>query len=220
MIAANLEQARSNMVFQQIRTWEVVDQRVIDLLEQFPRDHFVPEQCKNLAYSDIEIPLGDGQRMMAPKIEAKLLQALNIQPTDKILEIGTGSGFLTACLAKLGEKVISLEINENFIPPAQEKLTEAAINNVEIRHADGLNAAAEGRPFDIIAVTGSIPKMSSSLKEQLVVGGKMFIVTGELPAMEANLVTRVSDTDWRTESLFETELSPLSNIPQESSFNF
>ena len=220
MISANLDQARFNMVHQQIRTWEVVDQRVIDLLDELPRDHFVPDAYKNLAYSDTEIPIGNGQHMMAPKIEAKLLQALNIQASDLILEIGTGSGFLTACLAKLGSRVISLEIDDSFIPSAQAKLDGQGIKNAEIRHLDGLAAAAEGAPFDVIAVTGSLPQINDGLKQQLKVGGRMFIVTGESPVMEAQLVTRVGDDDWRTEGLFETELAALTNAPHKSRFSF
>lgn len=220
MISANLDQARFNMVYQQIRTWEVVDQRVIDLLDTLPRDHFAPDEYKNLAYSDTEIPLGNGQSMMAPKIEAKLLQALNVQPSHRILEIGTGSGFLSACLAKLGNRVISVEIDESFIAAAKDKLADLGINNVEIRHLDGLAGPVEGGPYDIIAVTGSLPVMNDLFKEQLKVGGRLFVVTGEEPIMEANLITRVSESDWRTEVLFETELAPLTNAPRHSKFSF
>lgn len=220
MISANLDQARFNMVYQQIRTWDVVDQRVIDLLETLPRDHFAPDEYANLAYTDTEIPLGNGQRMMAPKIEAKLLQALDVQPSHRILEIGTGSGFLAACLAKLGNRVVSVEIDESFIPAAKDKLMGLGINNVDIRHLDGLAAPIDGGPYDIIVVTGSLPVMGDQLKQQLKVGGRLFAVLGEGAMMVANLITRPGESDWRTTELFETELTPLINAPRPSRFSF
>ncbi|MES9843716.1 MAG: protein-L-isoaspartate O-methyltransferase [Candidatus Sedimenticola sp. PURPLELP] len=220
MVASSLEKARFNMVQQQIRPWEVVDERVIDILEILPRDAFAPEEYKNLAYTDTEIPIGEGQRMMAPKIEARLLQALDIQESDKALEVGTGSGFLTACLARLAASVVSLEIYESLLEQARSRLEEQGITNVELRNSDGLEGSIEGAPFDVIAVTGSLPQAAVSLKEQLSIGGRMFVVTGDNDPMEANLVTRISENAWRTEVLFETELASLVNAPQPEKFTF
>ncbi|MES9955617.1 MAG: protein-L-isoaspartate O-methyltransferase [Sedimenticola sp.] len=221
MVAASLEKARFNMVQQQIRPWEVVDDRVIEALEVLPRDAFVPEQYKNLAYTDTEIPLGDGQKMMAPKIEARLLQALDISENDKALEIGSGSGFLTACLARLAAAVVSFEISETLHQQAKERLADHNITNVNLRLDDGLDQPGiQGEPFDVIAVTGAMPVMDDKLKQRLKVGGRMFVVIGEGDLMTANLVTRVSEDAWRTEALFETELAPLRNVPQKEKFVF
>ncbi|OOZ37669.1 protein-L-isoaspartate O-methyltransferase family protein [Solemya velesiana gill symbiont] len=221
MVAANLEKARFNMVQQQIRPWEVVDQRVIDTLEVLPRDAFVPEEYKNLAYTDTEIPISSDQQMMAPKIEARLLQALNIKESDKVLEIGTGSGFLTACLSKLAASVISFEIDETLYEQASKRLSEQNIKNVDLRNDDGLQQPSiQGAPFDVIAITGSLPVLDDYLKQLQKVGGRMFVVTGDADPMEANLVTRISKDAWRTEALFETELAPLKNAPQREKFTF
>lgn len=220
MTTSSFEQARFNMVEQQIRPWEVLDQRVLSLMESMPRDAFVPEKYQGLAYADIEIPISGDQHMMFPRVEGRLLQALNIQPADKVLEIGTGSGYLTACMAKLAGSVISLDTNAEFTQQAQARLDDQNIKNVELRNSDGLAEGLEGAPFDAIAVTGSMPTLTEALKQQLSVGGRLFVVTGEAPAMEANLITRVSDDAWRTEGLFETELDPLIGAPAIEAFQF
>ena len=220
MTTTPLEQARFNMVQQQIRPWEVFDRRVLDLLEELPRDAFVPEQQRALAYADVELPIGQGQRMMFPRVEARLLQALDIQPGERVLEIGTGSGFLTACLAKLGGEVVSLDSRAEFTKLAAERLAAQQVDNVELRTVDALAAPIEGGPFDIIAVTGSLPALPDSLRDQLAIGGRLFAVLGEAPTMEATLITRTSEHGWRSEGVFETELAPLDNAPVLERFEF
>ena len=216
----SLERARFNMVQQQIRPWEVFDRRVLALINEVPRDQFVERAYVGLAYADIEIPLGHGQRMMFPRVEARLLQALDVKPGDKILEIGTGSGYLTACLAKLGGQVISLDIHEDFTAQARTRLDAQDIGNVELITADALAAVIPGGPFDVMAVTGSLPERPDSLKQQLAIGGRLLAVIGEPPAMEACLITRVGEDAWRSEGLFETELTLLKNAPRVERFEF
>ena len=216
----SLERARFNMVQQQIRPWEVFDQRVLTLINEVPRDQFVEPAYVGLAYADIEIPLGHGEQMMFPRVEARLLQALDVKPGHKILEIGTGSGYLTACLAKLGGQVTSLDIHEDFTAQARTRLDAQDIRNVELITADGLAGAVAGGPFDVIAVTGSLPEVPDGLKQQLTIGGRLFAVTGEAPAMEASLITRVGEDAWRSEGLFETELRALKNAPRIERFEF
>jgi protein-L-isoaspartate(D-aspartate) O-methyltransferase len=219
MIADNLAEARHNMVEQQIRPWEVVDKKVLQLLAESPREDFVPDQYRQLAYADIEIPIGAGQCMMAPKLEAKLLQVLNIGPNHNILEIGTGSGFLTACLARLGNWVTSIEIHPELSEQAHQHLLKAGITNISLRTGDGLEGPVESGPYDAIAVTGSMPSLDESLQRQLAIGGRLFVVIGRSPAMSATLVTRVGENEWRKETLFETELTPLEQ-PGGKDFQF
>ncbi len=220
MIANNLEQARFNMVEQQIRTWEVLDKRVLDLITDIPREEFVPTAYRELAFADFEIPIGHGQKMMAPKLEAKMLQALDIQPDDVILEIGTGSGYLTACMARMGTKVISLDIHSDLTEQAGETLKAQGIDNVQLLTANGLTETQEGGPFDVIAVTGSLSKIDEKLKRQLTMGGRLFAVAGNSPAMEAILITRVGDYQWREEAIFETDLERLEIPDAATSFVF
>ena len=214
------EHARFNMVEQQIRPWEVFDRRVLDLIEQLPRDAFVPEQYRGLAYADIEIPIGHGQRMMFPRVEARMLQALDPQPDDKILEIGTGSGYVTACLAHLGGQVTSQEIHADLMDRAQTTLDANGVKAVRLQCRNALEGTQEDGPFDVIAVTGSLPFLPDSLRRQLRVGGRMFVVIGEAPVMEAELVTRVAEDAWSSEGLFETVLAPLEQAPRADHFRF
>ena len=220
MIALSYENARFNMVEQQVRPWEVLDPQVLELVGNMPRESFVPDNYKGLAYADIEIPLGDGQKMMFPRVEGRLLQALDIQPSETILEIGTGSGYLTACLAKLGEKVISQDINPAFTEQARKQLAELGIDNAQLRTSDSLSDNIEDGRFDAIAVTGSLPAMPEALKQRLNIGGRMFIVIGESPVMTAFLVTRTGESEWQSEALFETDIAPLVNAPVIRKFEF
>ena len=215
-----LEQARFNMIEQQIRPWDVLDQNVLDLLEQLPRENFVPPAYRELAYADIIIPLEHDQVMMQPKLEARMLQALQIHPTDRILEIGTGSGYVTALLSKSGAQVISIDIFPDFIQAAGKKLGEFGIANVTLETGDAANGWPTDEPYDVIAITGSLPILPPEFQRMLNRGGRMFVVTGESPAMEAVLIRRVGEHEWSRESLFETELPMLKNAPRPSQFVF
>ena len=220
----SFDKARFNMIQQQIRPWDVVDQRVLNAMADLPREQFVPEAYHSLAYADIEIPLGEGQgqSMLAPKVVGRMLQAVNIQDDDRILEIGTGSGYGTACLALLGGPVVSLEIDADLAGKAQAVLTSLGLRGVEVRVADGMAGPVEGGPFDAIVLTGSTPDEEplTILREQLAPGGRLFAIVGEEPAMAAVLVTRVGATDYRRDSLFETSVPALANVPEPEHFTF
>jgi protein-L-isoaspartate(D-aspartate) O-methyltransferase len=215
-----LKDARFNMIEQQIRPWDVLDQAVLDLIAEVPREDFVPEPYRNLAYADIAVPLGHGQVMMHPKIEARLLQALDLHPTDSVLEVGTGSGYLTALLARSAHHVYSVDIIPAFKAQAEEKLAVHGIDNVTLEVGD----AARGWPrhglYDVIAITGSVLELPSSFLQSLNRGGRLFAVVGAAPIMEAVLIRRVGDSEWSRESLFETELPRLINAPVSARFVF
>lgn len=213
-------QARFNMVEQQVRTWEVLDQGVLDAMLALPREHFVPETYKRLAYSDIRIPLGHGQAMFAPKWEGRLIQALAPTGAERVLEIGTGSGYLAALLASLAEEVVSVDIIGEFTHAASRKLRALGIGNVTCLEADGLSALPQGAPFDLIAVTASSPTRLSALEAQLAPGGRLFAVVGTGRVMEAMLVTREAEGAFTAESLFELELEPLRGAETPPTFRF
>jgi protein-L-isoaspartate(D-aspartate) O-methyltransferase len=219
MSEMSVEQARFNMIEQQIRPWEVLDQRVLEVMSTVPREDFVPPRYRQLAFADVAIPLGRGQVMMAPKIEARMLQALGVQSSDRVLEVGTGSGFITACLARLGDTVVSVDILPEFTQAARLKLPFHSIKNV-ILHT---GAAAYGwgdQHYDVIAITGSLPTPPEQWPKQLTLGGRLFVVVGEPPIMEALLITRLSEHEWTTDSLFDTELPPLLNVTRPVVFEF
>ncbi len=220
MTNLNIEQARFNMVEQQIRPWNVTDDAILNAMSKVPREDFVPTQYRNLAFSDNETPIGFNQFMMNPKIEARLLQALNIKPNETVLEIGTGSGYLTALLASLARHVISIEIVPELKEQAEAKLKAHGIVNVTCESGDACEGWPQNGPYDVIVVTGSIPMMSHSLKESLNIGGRLFVVVGEGPAMSAQLIHCTGKNQFSQESLFETELAPLSNLPHIDKFVF
>ncbi|HET7675347.1 MAG TPA: protein-L-isoaspartate O-methyltransferase [Gammaproteobacteria bacterium] len=213
--------ARKMMVERQVRTWDVLDQRITDLLEEMPRDRFVPERFRALAYADAQIPLGDGQIMMAPKVEGRMLQALAVQPGESVLEVGTGSGFIAACLARLGGNVLSCDNRAAFLGGAQKAIAELGLaDQVELRHQDSARLDWTEQRFDVICVTGSVPVLDNGFAEHLETGGRLFVVVGQAPVMEAILITRIAAGELARESLFETVLPALDNAPAPSPFRF
>ena len=220
MTAINIETARHNMVVSQIRTGSVLDDRILELVGRGPRQDFVPDALRNLAFVDMQIPLGHGEVMMAPLVEARLLQELAIQPTDKILEIGTGSGYLTWLLAQLGAKVHSVEIRPEFADRASGRLAAHGARNVELEIGDGARGWDKHAPYDVILVTGSLPMLPEGFKKNLTVGGRMVAIVGRPPAMEAQRITRITESGFDTRGLFETDLPPLQNALTPSAFVF
>ena len=219
MTAFNFELARHNMIEQQIRPWDVLDQQVLDTLAQLPREDFVPARYRNLAFGDIAIPLGQGEFMLKPNVEARILQALALQPADQVLEIGTGSGYLTAGLARLASAVVSVDIVPDFVETARRQLKAHGFGNVALYAGDASRGWGERR-YDAIAVTGSVPTVAEVWRQSLNLGGRLFIVAGQSPAMEALLITRIGEQEWVQESLFETELPPLRNAAAPKVFEF
>ncbi len=218
MTEFDYEKARRNMVEQQVRPWEVLDRRVLDVLGELPRERFVPERYRRLAYADLNLPLGHGQVMMTPKVEARMLQALDVRPGDRVLEVGTGSGYVTACLARLGGRVHSVEIFEDLRQRAGERLAALGIGEVVLETGDAARGWDRHAPYDVIAVTGSLPEMEPAFREQLAVGGRLFVIVGEPPVMEARLYTRVAEDAWSHEDLFETSIPPLVNVRRPRRF--
>ncbi|MGD8925794.1 MAG: protein-L-isoaspartate O-methyltransferase [Thioalkalispiraceae bacterium] len=215
----NTELARANMIEQQIRPWEVLDDKVLHLIADVPREEFVPAGLHNLAFADMNIPLGHGEVMMSPKIEARMLQALAIQPTDTVLEIGTGSGYVTALLAKLARHVYSVDIHEDFVNQVKTRLHDDGILNVTLEIGDAAQGWPQHGPYDVIAVTGSLPLLPRDIQESLAVGGRLFVIVGDSPVMEARLITRTGPASFESQDLFETDLPPLRNAPQPDRFS-
>lgn len=205
----NLEQARFNMIEQQIRPWDVLDQTVLDTFGFIQRENFVPKEHRALAFADVEIPLGHGEHMMFPRMEGRLLQALDISPEDTCLEIGTGSGFVTACLAHLSKHVDSIDIYEDFTRQAEERLQELKLRNHSLHHGDVLRDWTPDKRYDVIAVTGSVPTYLERLEECLAPGGRLFMVIGQGTMMYATLIKREEDGELVRTRLFETWLKPL-----------
>ncbi len=218
----DVEQARFNMVEQQIRPWDVLDQDVLDLLRALRREDFVPEEYRNLAFTDMEIPLGHGEVMLSPKFEATILQEVGVKADDRVLEVGTGSGFMTALLARMAHRglVRSVDIVPEFVARAEAILKQHGINNVVLEVGDAAQGWPQGGPYDIVVLTGSVPVLPAAFLAALKVGGRLFAVVGEAPVMEARLVTRVTEDAYRTTNLFETVIPPLKNAMQPQRFVF
>ncbi len=216
----NLEKARDNMVEQQIRTWEVLDQDVLDLLYLVPREDFVPEQYRTLAFSDLEIPIGEGERMWQPKLEARVLQELSIRKTDSVLEVGTGGGYLTALLSHRAGHVHSVEIKPKLAEFGQKNLARQGLDNVTLQIGDAANGWPRQAPYDAIVLTGSTPVLPRAFLEQLAAGGRLFAVVGEAPAMTARLVSCTVPGAYGSVDLFETVIAPLVNAEQPPRFKF
>jgi protein-L-isoaspartate(D-aspartate) O-methyltransferase len=208
------------MIEQQIRPWDVLDQNVLDLLSELPRDHFVDDMHRGLAYADTAIALGHDQYMMHPKIEARMLQALQTHPTDRTLEIGTGSGFATALLARSTQSVHSVDIYADFTQQARQRLKALAINNVTLETGDAARGWGEDRLYDVIAITGSLPVLPDAFKKIMNRGGRLFAIIGEAPVMTAVLIRRIGNNEWTREDLFETDLPALVNAYTPSTFVF
>jgi protein-L-isoaspartate(D-aspartate) O-methyltransferase len=216
----DVERARFNMIEQQIRPWEVLDQQVLDLLARVKREEFVPSQYRSLAFVDMEIPIGHGERMFAPKLEARLVQELSLKPSDRILEVGTGSGYLTALLAGLGGHVYSVDIVPEFVRSAASRLSAHGISNVTLEAGDAARGWERHGPYDAIALTGSMPVLPEVFQRSLNPGGRLFAIVGEPPVMEARLVTCVTAAACNAIGLFETCIAPLRNAPQPERFVF
>jgi len=218
MTVLNFEEARHNMIVQQIQPWNVRDDKVLDLLQRLPREDFVPTKYKEHAFTDINIALENGQEMMSPKLEASMLQALQIQEQDKVLEIGTGTGYVTALLASQSRHVITVDIDEGVQKRAAEKLKAHQITNVTYEVGDAASGWVEQKPYDVIAITGSLPVLPEIFQRSLTVGGRLFAVVGDAPVMEAILITRISETEWAHKTLFETSITPLINAVKPERF--
>ena len=216
----NFEQARFNMVEQQIRPWEVLDQDVLDLLMTVKREEFVPAAYRDLAFTEVEIPIGCGQVMLKPVIEGKVLQALRLGKADSVLEVGTGSGYFAALLAARTEWVRTIELEPELVKLASANLARNGVENVVVVQGDGIAGWAERAPYDVIVVSGGLPFVPQSLLEQLKVGGRLFAFVGEAPVMKARLITCEAEGRFRTEDVFETVVPMLENAPQREAFSF
>ena len=216
----NIEQARFNMIEQQIRPWNVLNDEVLHLLSVVKREDFVPLAHKALAFVDMEIPLGNGQTMLAPRLEARLLQDAAVRKHEKVLEIGAGSGYLTALLAHQAQRVIALEIDPEQVRTARTNLQKAGVHNAEVRQFDGAVGVAAEAPFDLIVLGGSVAEVPQNLLAQVKVGGRLLAVVGEDPVMCATLITRLSETEFKTRALWDSAAPALQNFPVPSHFQF
>ncbi len=214
------EQARFNMVESQVRTWEVLDQKILSLLFKVKREEFVPAAYRSLAFVDMEIPLGHGEVMLAPKLEARLLQEVDVQPSDAVLEVGSGSGYMTALLATLAAKAHSVEIHPELHQMAVRNLRRAGIGNSSLYLGNAAGGWKTQAPYDVIVLTGSVPILSDEFMQQLNVGGRLIAVVGKPPIMTARLVVRRTADAFSTTGLFETSIPSLRNAPQPESFVF
>ncbi len=209
----DFEKARFNMVEQQVRPWNVLNPRVLEVIGEIPRENFAPEEYKNLTYVDTRIPLGNFENhpcdMANPVLDGRILQEMDIQDNDLVLEIGTGSGYLTACMAKLGDHVDSVDINEEMTAIAKKNLQSLAINNVNFSTGDASKTWHQKRNYDVIVISAAMKEIPVSYKNLLKVGGRMFVVTGAAPAMTAHRVTRTEQDEWTVEDLFETSIEPM-----------
>jgi len=211
--------AREQMIEQQVRAWDVLDGRVLEVMRRVPRELFVPPEQRYRAYADVEVPLARGQHMLRPSVAGRLLQALLPQPGEAVLEIGAGSGFVTACLRAMAAQVRSLEIFPELADAARRNLAALGMRDVEVLDADALNADSGAR-YDAIAVTASLPLYDARFERMLTLGGRLFVVVGEAPVMDARLVRRTAEDAWSLESLFETVIDPLVNAVRPAGFTF
>ncbi len=214
----DIEQARLNMIEQQIRTWEVLDQNVLDLLNEIRREEFIPDSYKELSFVDTRIPIGHEQTTMTPKVEARLLQSLTIKPDDTVFEIGTGCAYLTALLAKSAKQVKSIDIFPDFIDAAKDKIAKTGLTNIELESSDAYMLLDQSAKYDVIVLTASLSSMDDRFLNLLNNGGRMFVIVGESPVMEARIVTKQDESSWSFESLFEIDLPALIGAEQKETF--
>lgn len=211
--------ARRQMIEQQVRAWEVLDLKVLEALQQVPREEFAPARYRELAFADTDVPLGHGQTMLAPKLEGRILQALDIQPGDHALEVGTGSGFFAACIGRLARSVHTIDLFADFVAGAREAYRRVGVHNVTADTFDAMQLT-ERDAYDVIALTGSLPVYDARFAQALKVGGRLFVVVGTGPMLEARRITRVGADEWVRESLFETGMAPLIHAPEPPKFLF
>jgi protein-L-isoaspartate(D-aspartate) O-methyltransferase len=216
----NFKEARFNMIEQQIRTWEVLDQNVLDLLNEIHREEFIPEAYRNLALADTSIPIGHGQTTMAPKLEARILQSLGVSPSDSILEVGTGCGYFTALLGHSAKKIKSIDFFPDFINAANQKISKTKLTNVELEYCDAYSLLKKTERYDIVVFSASLPTMHENFLNLLNEDGRLFVVIGESPSMEARLYTKENKSSSSYESLFETDLLTLIGAKQKNEFEF
>lgn len=216
----DIEQARFNMVEQQIRPWEVLDPQVLDLLFKVRREDFVPAVYQSLAFVDMEIPLGHGETMWPPRVEARALQALQVQCHERVLEVGTGSGYLSALLAAQAGVVVTVELHADLKTEAERKFQAYGLANIQTRHGDAARDWDTDGQFDVIVLTGSTPVLPETWLTRLNPGGRLFAIVGEAPVMSAELVTCVSSGSYRSDRLFETVVKPLVNALEPERFTF
>ncbi|MRV73506.1 methyltransferase domain-containing protein [Duganella sp. FT92W] len=216
----NIEQARFNMIEQQIRPWDVLDTDVLDALQVVKREKFVPAAYKNLAFVDTEIPLGGGEFMFTPKLEARILQELQLKKHENVLEIGTGSGYMAALLAHRGRHVTTVEISPELKAQAEANLAANGITNVTVEQGNGAQGWTNGAPFDVIVLSGSVPVLPEALLKQVKVGGRIFAIIGEAPVMSGHVITRTGEAGYDTVKVFETNVKPLQLAVTPSHFTF
>lgn len=216
----DLEKARFNMIEQQIRPWDVLDQEILDLLAVVKREQFVPQAYATLAFVDMEIPLPAGQNMLPPRVEARILQDLNVRKHENVLEIGAGSGYMAALLANRARHVLTVDIEPEMVTLARKNLADAGVTNVDVAEGNAAEGWAAAAPYDVICVSGSVPEIPQSMLSQIKVGGRIAAIVGTAPVMEARLVTRVSENEYQSVNLFETLATPLQGAAQPSRFKF
>lgn len=215
----DVDTARRQMIEQQVRAWEVLDLKVLETMQRVPREEFAPPSYRDLAFADMSVPLGHGQHMLPPKLEGRILQALELRPDDAVLEIGTGSGYFAACLGALARSVKSIEINPDLAAMARANLDRNNVPNVSVEVADAFGYADPAR-YDAVVLTGSLPLYDARFEQWLAVGGRLFLVTGQGPVMEASRITLTAPGEWLRESLFETVVDPLIHAAQPPKFVF
>lgn len=216
----NVEQARFNMIEQQIRPWDVADSAVLQLMSLVKREDFVPANYRAMAFADMAIPLVGGQSMLAPRLQARLLQDAAVQANDKVLEIGAGSGFMTALLAHQAQRVVSLEISPELADQARANLHKAGVHNAEVRRADGAAGAPSEAPFDVIVLGGSVVEVPQALLTQLQIGGRLVAIVGDEPIMHAQVITRTSENNFKVDEKWDDNAPGLLNFPRPPTFKF